>query len=303
MPAILQNLTFDGLLTAASTLRRGAVMLLLGHSDTGKSTLARALVAGRSPRLRHPVDGDSEGLGDELIATDLIGLVDTDVGQGSLAPPCAIGAAIVDGGVSSTVGMWFAGDVTPVRHIRDICDGSVRLLERLRRHNPGLIIVDTCGLVGGKIGLVLKQRLIRVIGPDVIVAFERSNELDPILTPFTRSKTWSTPIWKCVPSTEVGRKTPRFRRRYRAERLAAALERARSVTFPLESRPTVDDVVGLVAGLVDSDGFCLGIGVVEAVDEGKVVVNTAVVDVEKVVAVKLGELRVVAPGRAGSLPQ
>jgi len=295
MAPMVDNLAQNEMLARVGMLPHGSVVLLLGGTDVGKSTLARAIVdASQKP---HP--GPLLGKEREKDAGNSVSLLDLDVGQGSLSPPCAIGAAVVEGGVTSPAGMWFAGDVTPVRHIRDICEGSVRLIERLRRHDPALTVVDTCGLIGGKIGVVLKQRLILTIGPDVIVAIERSSELDPILTSLTRSDAPSTAIWKCAPSTEVGRKTSRFRRRYRTERLAAALEGARSVTFPLATPPKVDDLVGLVAGLIDGEGFCLGIGVVEAVGEGEVVVNTAVVEVEKVAMVKLGELRT----RANNGPQ
>ena len=74
MTSSTNNITLDELDDRVHSLHRGSIILLLGDPDTGKSTLARRLIDRDLP----------------------VGLVDADVGQGSLAPPCAIGAALID---------------------------------------------------------------------------------------------------------------------------------------------------------------------------------------------------------------
>jgi polynucleotide 5'-hydroxyl-kinase GRC3/NOL9 len=297
----------ENIAASLRSLPRGAVVLLLGEVDTGKSTLADNLV--------------------KRAGFDRVALVDTDVGQGVLAPPAVMGAALVEPDKpTSIIAMRFIGAVSPVRHMRDVCEGAQQLLNIVRRRDPEIVFVDTCGLVRGRIGVNLKLRLIRTLRPDVVLAVSRSGELDPILKSITPLELDSssastgdrkymndkTIVWEVSPSEHVRRKTPTYRRRVRAQRFASALARARRVTFSI--MPTVGGIVQnsaeflhfiavrpkdfehLLVGLIDRHGLCLGIGTLDDVDrdDGSISISTAVRHVERTVVLRFGDL-IIAP--------
>lgn len=248
-------------------LPRGSVALLLGDVDTGKSTLTKSITT--------------------AIGFVRAGIVDSDIGQGTLAPPGAIGAAIVENGKAETVAACFIGAVNPTRHMADLCDGVASLLAVLRAGDPDIIVIDTDGLVRGRIGASLKMRLIRSIHPDIVVALARSAELNSILDCVSET------VWRLAVSPRVGKKSSTFRRRARAKRFAAALAGSRPVEFAVDGLLKVDLPIGLLTGLLDSRGFLVGIGRFESADGSAVSISTPV-DPDRVAAIQFGGL-VVAP--------
>lgn len=292
MPAFDEHALSETLIDRLRGMHRGSVVLLLGDVDTGKSTLTRHIVG-------------HAGL-------ENIGVVDTDVGQGELAPPASMGAALfVPGGVTP-VGSKFIGAVTPVRHTRDICDGAQHLSNLVRRRDPDLILIDTCGLVRGWAGVGFKTRLIQTVKPDIVLAVSRSGELDLILnqiTPPGSTSSTRAAILPISPSADVRRKSPVHRRRRRQERFAVALDGAKNVTWrivPDDIRFALPegksggevDLRRLLCGLEDTDGLCVGIGTLERVDWNAraLTISTAVGSRPDVAAVRFGDLLIAPDG-------
>jgi len=78
------------------------ICLILGASDTGKTTLAAALA--KCAASRGPV-----------------GIIDADIGQSHIGPPATVGWAVVDNpqinfSEPAVGGISFVGDITPVGH-------------------------------------------------------------------------------------------------------------------------------------------------------------------------------------------
>lgn len=127
-------------------------VMLVGATDTGKSTLATYIsniaVAG--------------GLS--------VGIVDSDIGQGDIAPPACIGSCIVREQVLDLRDLdadmyYFIGRITPTGVEDHLIRGVMHLLNHL---NVDTVVVNTDGYVGDQ-GLRYKARMAEAIDADLIV--------------------------------------------------------------------------------------------------------------------------------------
>ncbi|MBI3087347.1 MAG: hypothetical protein HYY91_00450 [Candidatus Omnitrophica bacterium] len=146
--------------------RRPRVTLLLGASDTGKTTLLEQCLAER----------DDSGP---------LAVVDCDVGQSHLGPPTTIGWGVIPLPFTGwrhveVAGFAFTGAVSPEGNVETFLDAAGRMVEAAGRHAAS-VVVDTTGLVDGELGRTLKRRKVERLRPDLIVAVQREGELEALL--------------------------------------------------------------------------------------------------------------------------
>jgi len=144
--------------------------ILLGATDTGKSTLAQFLISHLCKR----------GL--------KVALVDVDIGQSFLGPPATIGLSVFKSHpdwevILSTPEIFFVGSTTPEGHFPIHLKGVKRMVDKASSYGPDVILVDTTGFVLGEAGRELKRRKIDLILPRFILALQKDDELEPILEP------------------------------------------------------------------------------------------------------------------------
>src|SRR5262249_37347864 len=109
------------------------------------------------------------------------------------------------------------------------------------------------------------------------------------------------------PAPEARDRTPNERKRYREERFRAHFRDGRKHLFrfdglvgrdwllrPLPAEPSM--APGTVVGLLDRQGFCLAVGLVEEVRPESVAVYTAGGDATAVARVQVGNLRLSRQG-------
>lgn len=266
-------------LVAVAAACRSVVMV--GGMDTGKSTLARrlarsALESGRS-----------------------VAYVDADIGNSTVGPPTCVGlkviraAAEVDS-LDPPDRLHFVGGISPDRLVLQQVVATVALAEEAKRL-AHLAIVDTTGAISGVGGETLKYHKVELIRPDLVVALQRGGELEPIigmLRRFLSAEVVSLPAEPDV--VPIG---PEDRAARRAEQLKRAfappLERWR--VRPTVFAPTLpagldlSRLDGVLVGIQDGSGRCLGLGRLEH-QEGvlRVVTNAG----EGMQGLRLGSLRV-----------
>lgn len=147
--------------------QRQGTVLLLGATDTGKTTLARYIV-------------------ESLVARRLrTALIDADVGQSGLGLPGTICMKVFrdqkDVADYRFAKMTFLGFTNPVKVIRLMVTMTGRLTGIGKRRSE-ITVVDTTGLISGELGRALKIAKIASIRPDHIVAIQREDELEHILS-------------------------------------------------------------------------------------------------------------------------
>lgn len=185
----------------ARIARDRGIVMLMGESDCGKSTLARYLLA-------------------ELVGTGLeAALVDADIGQSSLGLPGTVSMACFR--TTAELEAYrperfvFIGAVSPARVIPFLV-AETRRLARLGAQRASVVVVDTTGLVTGNLGLYLKREKVRALNPSLVVALARHDELGPLL-----AHIGEIPFMILKPSPDVCRRSTEARIRFRQAKLAA----------------------------------------------------------------------------------
>lgn len=274
--------TFESLV--ARIVERGGLVAALGGTDTGKTTFCKmcakvALRIGKS-----------------------VAFLDTDVGQSSVGPPTTIGLKFLQDesdlepeALARADALYFVGATSPQGHLLPLVVGAARLAEQARTAGAELILCDTGGLIGGTLGQVLKFHKMEALRPDWIVGFQRGEELEPILGACRRAlpaEVESLPVPSEIAYTSVDERTQR-----RQERLKEMFEppmhrwKVKTSVFIPAIPPDVDlaQLDGLIVGMDDGKGSCLGLGILEF-REGALRMVSSVAEGAK--ALRLGSVRV-----------
>lgn len=260
---------------------RGSIVIL-GASDSGKSTFARYLYA----RLleHHPH----------------VGFLDADVGQNSLGPPATLAIALNErqaeqgfppGGPRR---LRFVGNNTPRHCFLAVLAGLYRMLLFSLQAQAGALVVDTSGFVDPLYGgAELKWAKLELFRPCRVVALQRAGELEAIVAPL---RAWPGVRLLELPACEAVRARSREERRaYRAASYRAYFQPAQRVPLPyrrLAVFPARRFVPGQLAALEGRDGFVLGLAVVERADDSLVWLSTPWPGQAQVAALRLGTLRI-----------
>jgi polynucleotide 5'-hydroxyl-kinase GRC3/NOL9 len=236
-------------------LARPGVVVLLGGIDSGKTTLARRLLSALSAAGHDPV------------------LVDLDLGQSTVGPPTTVALRQLRSAddLADPFGadaLYFVGHVSPRGHLLPVLAGTARLLDEARRRSAS-IVVDTSGFVAGIVGQVLKFHKLELARPRYVVGLQRGEELEPLLgvaRRFTSAEITALPVHPQVVATSVEQ-----RAEHRRERLARYFGpplhryRVRPAVFMPSLPPGFDQSLlhGLLVGIHEPSGACLGVGVLD----------------------------------------
>jgi polynucleotide 5'-hydroxyl-kinase GRC3/NOL9 len=225
---------------ALDDLQRARTILLLGATDTGKTTfltwLANCLL-GQERR---------------------IAIVDTDVGQSSLGPPTTIGLGIAADPFQSLqelplAALYFVGSTSPRGHLVPVIVGTKRLVERAQRLDADQVIIDTCGFISADGGRLLKQYQIDLVDPDMVVCLQRDQECEPILLALRYRR--RPRILRLRASHACRRRSVEERRRHREQAVRRYFGRPRIVTLAWDDLNLVEAPIGRGTGLeVEGDG-------------------------------------------------
>jgi polynucleotide 5'-hydroxyl-kinase GRC3/NOL9 len=188
--------------------------MMLGAVDVGKTTTATR-VAGAAVR-----------------AGRRTAVVDADVGQSDLGPPATVGWGMMSTPVRYMdeivpAGLWFAGDTSPQHVYRYVLDGTAALASRARRRGAQVVVVDTTGWIEGAGAVAAKLRKVRRLAPRHIIAIQRGQEVEPILSRVPPG----TIVHRLRPAPGVRTRTAAERRAFRERRFAAYFAGAQPVVL------------------------------------------------------------------------
>ncbi len=271
VPAEWRELDVDGL--------TGTVMII-GRSDSGKSTLARYLFVELCRRGRRAA------------------YLDCDVGQSSLGLPTTMNVALAAPGgepcfpPTGPAASFFVGSATPRGHMLPTVVGAHKLQQRAREWEAEVIVVDTTGLVDAwQGGGALKQWKIALLEPETVIGLQRQRELEHILGPLRRDRRVRA-IELPVSARVVARRREE-RTAYRRERLRRYFAPARRLKVPLRQIAAfnIENLAPYrLLAFEDGDGFVMALGVAVAHERATrtVTVLTPLADTGAVNAVRFG---------------
>lgn len=256
---------------------KGTVMLI-GSQDTGKTTLARDILAA---------------------APGPAAYIDADVGTTTTGPPTCVGMKIVSGpddvrNLAEADELRFVGSVRPERLILQIVVATTSLVNEARAR-ADLVIVDTTSAVAGVVGETLKYHTVELCRPDRIIALQRGSELEPIigmLKRFFDIRIDAVEVMADLIPTPPDERWERLRTGL-AKALAPPLDtyKVRATVFAptLPTGLDLERLDSMLVGVHDGAGRCLGLGVLEHRDDGlRVHTNVA----SAMQGLRLGSLKV-----------
>ena len=265
-------------------------VFVVGGVDSGKTTFARRLARAGCE------------------AGNAVAIVDADLAQSTIGPPGTVGLKVVrevgdlDGDRYDALS--FVGGVSPRGHFLPLVAGTARLVMRAIEMGARLIVVDTSGLIDGVSGQRLKLTKAELCRPHHVVSLSRGGELDPIngvLERFLGLDVIALPV-----DPAVGMRSVDERAAYRERRLASFLGAGpEAKVYRWRVKPTVflpslppmfelEELDGLLVGVDDGRGDCLGLGILEYREDALRLLTPVS---EGVRALRLGSVRVTQDGK------
>jgi polynucleotide 5'-hydroxyl-kinase GRC3/NOL9 len=202
----------------STTLKVKGAVMIMGTTDSGKTTLARYLIT-------HLL---TEGV--------KVSLVDTDVGQTSLGLPGTISMKVfpsledLEDFIPDR--MFFVGVVNPATAIPLIIRTAGTAVGKCREKSD-IVLMDTSGLVSGRIGEVLKTGKIRAVRPEHIIAVQREDEIEHILR-----LAGDIDISRVVASGTVKKRDTGKRIRYREKKYESYFREVQQAEYLVDLRDT-----------------------------------------------------------------
>lgn len=266
-------------------VRTKRTVLLIGGLDTGKTSLARALLRAA------------------LAAGRPAAYLDADVGQKAVGPPGAVTLRVLRSAedlepeaLARPDALAFVGSTSPEGHLLPIVTGVWSLHEQAKQLGADFVVVDTSGLVSGIYGQILKYHKVEMLRPDLVVGLQRGEELLPLLGVIQRffaTEVVPLGVHPDVVPTTVDQRAEN-RERAMARYFSAELHRFRvKPTVFMPALPALFDLANLhrlLVGLSDGAGATTGLGYLEhSAEDGVLRLISPVAEGPK--ALRLGSVR------------
>lgn len=232
-------------------LFKKGICLILGASDTGKTTLTSSLTK-------------------QLVLNQSVGIIDADIGQSHIGPPTTVGWVLieksqVDSSNLTAGGICFVGDVTPVGHLLQLTAAITQCARQLSKLAE-LIIIDTPGLVYGPAATALWWTVQQILKPNLILAVQRNVELSNILAGL-RSLDSKLELIQSPPQIKI--KSTQDRRFYRQKKFNEYFRDSclynislRDVSIQSGQSVIRENLAGRLVGLRDAKGTDLAVGTI-----------------------------------------
>jgi polynucleotide 5'-hydroxyl-kinase GRC3/NOL9 len=258
-------------------------VMIIGRSDTGKTTFARYLY---HQLCRY---------------YSKVGFLDCDVGQSTIGLPTTMTLALSTTAEESNFPprcgefSYFIGSTSPRGHMLPTVVGVRKLQIKAQEMGAGVIVVDTTGLVDrASGGGSLKHWKIELLRPSALVSLARGPELEHILWPWRRDR--RVRVHELRVSKHVKERSRETRIRYREERFHNYFGKAGTLKVPIRSTIVfgIEEMSrGRVLAFQDEEGFALALGVAQEYDRNSqtVAVRTPLISMEGISSIRFGTLR------------
>lgn len=270
----------------------GGTVVLLGSMGTGKTAFAVEL-------LRRAATAGS-----------VTALVDADIDLSTVGPPTTVGLKLFPTGAEISMeaardgdALGFVGALNPRGHLLPLVMAVGRVVRQARDAGAHLIAVDTTGFVAGVYGQWLNYYILEAASPNFVVAFERGGEMEPLMgiaQRFTSGEVMEVDATSQLQTLSIedritGRES-RFAGYFGA---SASRWRVKPTVFMPTLPPEFDLglLEGLVVGMEDGRGTCVGIGILEY-EQSEGILRMLSPVTEGVRGLRLGSVKIDAEGRS-----
>src|SRR5512144_1833187 len=149
---------------------QGGPVLVMGAPGSGKSTFCLYLAGIFCSQHRK------------------VAWIDADPGQPIIGPPAAISLTPFTEAADllrrrNPMVMSFIGNTSPVGRLLEMIAGLQKLVTLAQALAPDLVLINTCGLVGGGAARELKFHEIDMLSPRYVIAIQKGTEVEHLLAP------------------------------------------------------------------------------------------------------------------------
>jgi polynucleotide 5'-hydroxyl-kinase GRC3/NOL9 len=142
--------------------------IVLGTVDSGKTSFCTYLV-NRLLNEKHKV-----------------AILDGDLGQSDIGPPCTLAYAFVSKHVTDLFNLeaknaFFVGVTSPSKAVEKVIQGMTLLYAEILSGNPDFVVINSDGWVEGEEAIAYKVQLIEKINPGIIYCIQQDEKLKPLL--------------------------------------------------------------------------------------------------------------------------
>ncbi len=236
--------------------KKPAIAAVVGGVDSGKTSLCTYLIN----RL--------------IMEKRSVAILDGDVGQSDVGPPCTVAYAKITGPVTDLFMLkaedaFFVGSTSPGEAVDKVIQGIAAMKAEVLKRGVDFVVVNTDGWVAGEDAVACKSQLIEAVAPDVVFAIQQAQELAPLLGSLGKFRTLLTD------SPSVVRLRSREKRRNLRELgYIKYLEVAKLKVWSTKRMAIEPETLclsqraseGLLLGLHDSRRKFLGLGVLLEID-------------------------------------
>ena len=141
--------------------------MVLGAVDSGKTSFCTYLI-------------------NNLLHAKLkVAVLDGDIGQSDIGPPCTISYAFVKKPVTDLFNLkaenaYFVGVTSPSKAIEKVIDGLASLEKEILSDRPDFVVVNTDGWVEGEEAASYKVKLVKHLNPNIVFYIQQREESAPI---------------------------------------------------------------------------------------------------------------------------
>ncbi len=236
--------------------KKPVIIMVVGKIDSGKTSLCTYLL---------------NRLTEEKLK---IAVLDGDLGQSDVGPPCTVATALVTKPLTDLFNLkvenaFFVGVTSPSEAVGKTIEGVTALKAELLRETLDFVVVNTDGWVEGEEAVKYKSQLVQELKPDVVLCIQQKDELKPLFAALEKFRTM------IVDSAVVVKpRSAEKRKSLREMSYAKYLADAKVKTWGLNLLETDDKIFqvrqseekGLLVGLYASGKKFLGIGVLCEID-------------------------------------
>jgi polynucleotide 5'-hydroxyl-kinase GRC3/NOL9 len=267
---------------AANTFQKSnnKKLLIIGSTDTGKSTLCTFLV-------NHILKFKQN-----------VALLDADIGQSDLGPPGTLGLSVInkpyiESDNLNIDSMIFIGKTSPTSVTEKVINGISKLENSVQKGTP--IVINTDGWILDTEAIAYKLRMIRQLDPNITIILSEGKDLYNIFEnnlPFMRIQ-----VPKFIKTR--GREDRKKIREYRYKKY---LRNAIHTNFSLNGI-TMEGLLpnriegGEILGFLDLNRFLIGIGILEYINRRKQILKAYTnVNARSVTSIECGNIRLMHDG-------
>jgi polynucleotide 5'-hydroxyl-kinase GRC3/NOL9 len=244
----------EALQTIKTIQNKPAVVMVVGKSDSGKSSFSTYIV-------NNLVSGRAK-----------VAVIDSDLGQSDIGPPCTIAYNYVVKKVSelceiNMANAFFVGVTAPNQAVTRSVEGLTEMYkEVMHKQEASYVIINTDGWIEGENTVNYMLQLVNQLKPDLIIGIQSQEELNPIFSSISTS--FST---CCVESSPaVNCRSPEKRTKLREMNYAKHLKDAKvrslfASYMEIQEKKVIPKEPGkekgILVGLQNSKKQFLGIGI------------------------------------------